>query len=35
MELISIHSLTNHIQKNWQIFSREKSTANRENSEFY
>jgi hypothetical protein len=28
IELISIHSLTNHSQKNWEIFSREKSTAN-------
>ena len=35
MELISIYSLTNHSQKNWEICSREKSTANRENSEFY
>ena len=32
MELISIYSLTNHSQKNWEICSREKSTANRENT---
>jgi hypothetical protein len=35
MELISIYSLTNHSQKNWEFSEGEKSTANREKSDFY
>jgi hypothetical protein len=34
IELISIHSLTNHSQKNWEIFYKEKSTALWRNQNF-